>query len=297
MLIIIKSKKKHPPHTEKTIRVLREKLSKMGAKNKIATLEELEVCLEKNAVTIKAGDWIPQANDRVFIRVAEKYKNASFLLASYLKSKKIPFLDNFHAATRERNKLIQMFLLAANGVSIPKTYYSPVYDLPKIKNAIKFLGFPIVLKLTNEDRGEGVFLAKSISDISRIIKVNESKEIILQEFVDNSFDYRILVLGNSSVLGEKRTRIDKNDFRNNVSKGAKEEFLKLTQIPNQVKKISEKAATIMDIQICGVDVIVAENNLPYVIEANLAPSFTLNDSVSDELNLLSNYLQKWSEKK
>ncbi len=297
MLLILKSKKKHPPHTEKTIAALSKKLAQKKVRTKIVVLENLEFFLDTNKILAKINDWTPRKGDCVFLRIAEKYKNASYILTEYFKLKNIPYIDGYHSSTRERNKLIQMFLLAANKVSIPRTYYTPLYDSKKIKNAIKFLNLPVVIKLTNKERGEGVFLARSAKMLSKIIKNNPGEEIILQEFIANDFDYRILVLGDKTALGEKRIRTSKIDFRNNVSKGALEEFIKQESLPYKIKSISEKSASIMNIQVCGVDVIRGRDNKLYIIEVNFSPSFTLDNPLSNELDCLTDYLKKWNAKK
>lgn len=297
MLFILTSKRKLPHHTEKTIGVLAAKLKKRGIKSGSIVMEDLEVFLGENSVKMKMNHWVPGKNNPVFFRIAEKYKNASYIFSKYLETKNIPFVDSYHAFTRERGKLIQMFLLATNGVNIPKTYYSPVYDLAKIRNAINFLNFPIVIKLTNKERGKGVFLAKNEKDLCRTLNKNKKEELILQEFVDNDFDYRILVLGYKTKLGEKRIRTDEKEFRNNTCLGAREEFLTAGAIPKEIRRISEQSAKIMNIQVCGVDVIESRKGKAYVIETNFAPSFTLGDKVSDELNQLADYLKEWHQKK
>jgi RimK family alpha-L-glutamate ligase len=297
MLFILTSKRKLPHHTEKTIRILAGKIKKRGIDSKTISLESLEVFLNGKGAVMKMKNWSPNKHSAVYFRIVEKYKNASYIFSKYLETKKIPFIDHYHTSTRERNKLIQMFLLSINGVSIPKTYYTPVYDANKAKSAVKFLRFPIVVKLTNKERGEGVFLARNIKGLTRILEKNKEQEIILQEFLDNDFDYRILVLGHKTRLGEKRIRMDKKEFRNNTCIGAREEFMAASTILEKIKRISERSSKIMDIQVCGVDVIESREGKAYVIETNFAPSFTLGDKMSDELNQLADFLKKWHEKK
>lgn len=296
MLLILKSKKRQPPQTAKTIRILINKLRGEKIKSRVIVLEDLEIFLSEKRTVMKINNWVPNRRSPVYFRIAERYKNASYIFSKYLEMKKIPFVDNYHTFTRERNKLIQMFLLAINGISIPKTYYSPAYDSRKIRNAARFLKFPIVVKLTEKERGEGVFLARKMAALKRTLRENKEQEIILQEYLDNDFDYRILVLGHKTKLGETRTRTDKKEFRNNACKGAKEEFFPASKVPDDMKKISEQSSEIMNIQVCGVDVIRSRKGKLFVIEVNFSPGFTL-DKKMDELNQAVNYLKKWYEKR
>ncbi|OGI25060.1 MAG: hypothetical protein A3J76_02395 [Candidatus Moranbacteria bacterium RBG_13_45_13] len=296
MMIILKSKKRQPHQTEKTIQILKDKLRERKIKSKIIVLENIEVFLNEKRVVMKINNWIPSKRSPVYFRIAERYKNASYIFSKYLEMKKVPFIDNYHTFTRERNKLIQMFLLAIKGISIPKTYYSPAYDSRKIRNAARFLKFPVVIKLTEKERGEGVFLAKNAVEIKRILGKNKGQEIILQEYLDNDFDYRILVLGHKTKLGETRTRTNKREFRNNACVGAVEEFFPAEEVPSDMKKISEQSSRIMNIQVCGVDIIRSRKGKIYVIEVNFSPGFTLDEKM-DELNQTADYLKKWHEKK
>lgn len=296
MLYIFKSKKKLPPNAEKTIRILERKLRKRHVISKTISLENLEVFLDEGSAVMKISGWVPNKRSPVYFRVVEKYRNASFVFSKHLETKKVPFIDRYHAVTGVRNKLIQMFLLATNGISIPKTYYTPVYDAKKIKNAARFLQFPVVVKFTYMERGEGVFLAKDAKKLRQILEKNKEQEIILQEFLDNDFDYRILVLGHKTHLGETRTRTDKKEFRNNACQGATEEFFPADEVTDDMKKISEHSSRIMNIQVCGVDIIKSREGKLYVIEVNFSPGFTLDEKM-DELNQAADYLKKWHEKR
>lgn len=295
-MIIIKSKKEHPVKTEKALKIIVGKLGERNIRVSVVALENCEFFIKKNDISVSYDKKTFKKNEPVFFRIAEKYKNASYILAKYFQKRSISYIDSFHSFTRERGKLIQMFLLAINGLEIPKTYYSPVYDRKKIFNAIKFLQLPIVIKLSNKDRGEGVFLAKNQREILKILAENQNEEMIFQEYIENEFDFRILVLGNKAALGEKRIRTDKNDFRNNASRGAREEFFPSQKISKRMKEIAQQSSKVMQIEVCGVDIIKKENKL-FVIEVNFSPSFTLNEEISDELNQLADYLQAWNEKK
>jgi RimK family alpha-L-glutamate ligase len=297
MLFILKSKKRLPPNAEKTIRILAGKLRKRKIDSKTISLENLEVFLDGNGAVMKLKNWTPSKHSSIYFRIVEKYKNASYIFSKYLETKKIPFIDQYHTSTRERNKLIQMFLLAINGVSIPKTYYTPVYDAKKARNAARFLRFPIVVKLTNKERGEGVFLARDMKGLARILEKNKEQEIILQEFLDNDFDYRIVVLGHKTQLGETRTRTCKNEFRNNACKGGVEKFFPAKEVSCDLRKISEQSSRIMNIQVCGADIIRSRKGKLYVIEVNFSPGFTLDEKISDEVNQLAIYIKKWYDEK
>src|SRR4030042_5451966 len=99
MMIILKSKKRQPHQTEKTIQILKDKLRERKIKSKIIVLENIEVFLNEKRVVMKINNWIPSKRSPVYFRIAERYKNASYIFSKYLEMKKVPFIDNYHTFT------------------------------------------------------------------------------------------------------------------------------------------------------------------------------------------------------
>jgi RimK family alpha-L-glutamate ligase len=95
---------------------------------------------------------------------------------------------------------------------------------------------------------------------------------MLQEYIPNSGDYRVLVLG-TKVLGVmKRSSQSKEEFRNNYSAGGKVE---VAQLPEEIKQLAVKAAEVCGLMVAGVDVAFRDNDLnrPVIWEVNKGPQF------------------------
>jgi len=79
--------------------------------------------------------------------------------------------------------------------------------------------------------------------------------------------------------------------------GAREEFLDIEKIPDDLAKIAEDAAIKLNLQIAGVDVAADKNTGKYyLIEVNRGPGFTYDTEVSPEMDEIAKFLKEETEK-
>jgi glutathione synthase/RimK-type ligase-like ATP-grasp enzyme len=208
MLLILKNKRIASDNIENGIDLIGNHLEKSATPFVVSSFEDVEVYIETNNTTIDIDGRSLNDFNAIFVRKVGSYYNAAFILAFYAKQHSIEFVDDFRNKTRNRTKLVQMILLSSKGISIPKTYFSPNYDNAHLTNAIEFLQFPIVVKQCGTSKGKGVALAKTHKELLEKIQFFQSetsgKTIILQEFIPNTFEYRVLVTGNTIATAEKK---------------------------------------------------------------------------------------------
>lgn len=301
MLLILKNERGVSKKTNLFIEKVSKHLLKRKIKFFVASLEDIEIFIESGRVTALIKNKPLDQWSTLFIREVGDKVNLVFILARLSNKSNIAFIDRFRENTCSITKLVQMFLLATNNIPIPKTYYAPIYGIKEMRNAVNYLGFPIIIKRCNTSHGEGVSLAKNFTELGKKLKniqqIKQTKEIILQEFIENDFEYRLLVTGTTIAVGEKKIRTSKNEFRNNVHLGAREEFLDLSCIQKRIKKIATSAARIVNVQLAGVDVVVGKNGTIAVFEVNSCPGFTYNEKISDELSKVADYLSSCERRK
>ena len=296
MILILKDKSKTVSGAEKTVKKIAEKLKKNNVATDVASFDDVELFISSSEVKgYISGKDIASYSTIFFRRVAEK-RNMAFIVSNIAIKNGCKCIDNLYRFTNEASKLKQTTYLALNGVSVPKTYYAGIYSEKEIKAAIEFLKLPIVVKLSRGKKGQGVFLANSEDELKKIVAENKDEEVFLQEFIENKFDYRILVLGSSVACGEKRSRVAEGEFRNNVYLGAKEEFIDVPLLDEKVKELSLRAAIVADIQVAGVDIVQNAGGEAFVFEVNRAPAFTYDENISNELNCLVGYLTECEKK-
>ncbi len=303
MLLILRDKKK----TYKKMIAFNKKLSvhlkQKGIAFNLASFEDIELFLENKKINLLINGKNLDNWTTVYPRKVSHFGGMAFILANLCKNKKIKFIDRFHERSKagsDSAKIIQMFKFAVGGVPIPKTYYSPAYSKKHLSNAVKFLKLPIVIKQCNSSQGAGVFLVKDKKSLEKRITIltrkNERTEIFLQEFIPNTFEYRVFITGKKVGAVEKKIRTKKNEFRNNVFLGAIENFLDISLVKKNILQIALKASAVTNIQVSGVDVVEKENGEAVIFEANSCPGLTLNEKVSPELKSLSDYLEKCEKK-
>jgi glutathione synthase/RimK-type ligase-like ATP-grasp enzyme len=104
---------------------------------------------------------------------------------------------------------------------------------------------------------------------------------MFQSFIPNQYDWGILVANGEVVSGEKSYPKD-GEFRNNARNGAREDFIDVEKIPQEIKDIAIRASESLGLSWSRADIIIDEKTQkPYLLEVNRYPGVT---SGSDEEN-------------
>ncbi len=166
-------------------------------------------------------------------------------------------------------KIHQMKVLTDNGLNVPRLVMGRLNFLRY--EAIKKFSYPLILKGSQGDRRTQVFKFFSDAswdkgwDVFKEREKNEGQRYMLQEYIVNTEDYRVMVLGDK-VLGVMKRATGDNPLLKNV-------FTK-TELPEYVLEKAVKAAKVCEIDIAGVDVVFKEGvKEPYFWEVNRAPNY------------------------
>jgi ribosomal protein S6--L-glutamate ligase len=115
--------------------------------------------------------------------------------------------------------------------------------------------------------------------------------ILVQEFIKEAggADIRCLVIGEKVVAAMKRQGPE-GEFRSNLHRGGTAEIVKLTPTERQT---AIKAAKIMGLNACGVDILRAERG-PVVMEVNSSPGLEgiENATGKDVASMMIDFLEK-----
>ena len=202
-------------------------------------------------------------------------------------------------------KAWQMLKLSEAGIDVPKTIYGSLWYLYGVmenqtnlsrnnfsslqdrdvfrlqKNVTSKdlqIHFPVILKGSGGDRGTRVFKADSLDELEVLVRdlrkteTEEGKRYMLQEFIENDGDYRVLVLGKKVLGVMKRSSQSKTEFKNNYSVGGKVE---VADLPKEIKELAVKAAEVCGLWVAGVDVAFRnfDKSRPVIWEVNKGPQF------------------------
>jgi hypothetical protein len=250
---------------------------------------EVRIFLSQDEVTVKVGEYDLRDFGLVYFRrVARGYYGLASVLCLILDKWQIPYYDTtLKCGVGSDNKLKAYTQFALSGLPIIPTFYGDGKYLAQHKKEMdEFLGTPCVRKDLFLQRGRGVSL---VSDITGVM---ERRQAMFQKYITAREDYRILVLGEKIGAFEKKIITKENEFRSNVALGAREEFMEVTDIPADFKKLAQAAAKAAEVEVAGVDLLVDKDGICWLLEVNRGPGFTYDDPNSDEVKNLATFLEE-----
>ncbi len=196
------------------------------------------------------------------------------------------------AITRSRDKLRSLQLLSRRGVGIPATAFANSPD--DVEGLIREVGGPpLVIKLLEGTQGIGVVLAETKTAAKSVIQgfMGMSANILVQEYIKEArgTDIRCFVVGNRVIAAMERTAPE-GEFRSNLHRGGTAKIVKLTP---EERRTATKAAKIMGLNVCGVDLLRSERG-PLIMEVNSSPGLGGIEAATgkDVAGLIVQFIQK-----
>ena len=134
-----------------------------------------------------------------------------------------------------------------------------------IEKIEKTFNYPIIVKQSFGSLGKEVFLAKNREELLKIMSKLKKTPHLFQEYIKESsgVDYRVIVIGKKAVASMKRAST--SDFRSNISSGGTGV---LETPPEEFLRVAERCSEILNLDYCGVDLLISKNGSPIVCEVN-----------------------------
>jgi glutathione synthase/RimK-type ligase-like ATP-grasp enzyme len=212
--------------------------------------------------------------DLVLIRGVGRFKEELTAVITYLDVKQIPVFDT--NSIHDTGKLARAYAHWAAGLPIPRTAAGTPAGLAKI---LAQIGTPAVLKATKSNRGEHNHLIHSSDELERIITAHPDRQFLLQQFIPNQGDYRVLVVDFEQPIVTLR-RGQGDTHLNNVSAGGSETLITDTSDLQPVIDLARAAARVDNLRFAGVDIITDQvTGQHYVLEDNQFPQVTLDAEI------------------
>lgn len=210
----------------------------------------------------------------------------SKLLQFYARKHNVPVVDEYlmTEGPLRRFKSIMTWQLLEAGVNYPKSAY--VETIKDLKNELTKWNFPAIVKLSQGGRhGMGTFWIREVEDIEKLVHVLEGRRekakekgekmipmrgFLIQEYIRNDGDYRVMTVGYKCIGGFKR-QVKEEKLILNKSQG---NSIAVKDLPEDVVEIAEKAAKVLGVEVAGTDIIRdVESGKVYIVEVNEAPQF------------------------
>ncbi|UWG46951.1 Glutathione synthase/glutaminyl transferase/alpha-L-glutamate ligase [Halanaeroarchaeum sp. HSR-CO] len=218
----------------------------------------------------------------------------------------VPWINDREAVLRSRNKAETLARLQAADVPVPKTTLvsNPVDESATLDAFDNFDG-PVVVKPNSTTRGRGVVRVddpdsfRGVVDYLELLHDNQAvgdRSYLLQEFVPEATDYRVMVVDGAYAGAVERTIPDADRtagrWKHNVHRGAVAETVDL---PAELRAIAERVASVMDIPLLGVDLLVTDDRV-VVTETNARPTVDSAEKyVSDFYDRLARLIRETAD--
>lgn len=128
--------------------------------------------------------------------------------------------------------------------------------------------FPIILKEVDGSFGLSVYKINTFEQLDSWMNEHSKKIFILQKYIPNTCDYRVIVCGGKSLGIMKRSSIS-DGWKHNFSQGATIE----KHSNSRMERFAEGVAHKLKCDYVGIDIIIDENGNFLVIEINLSANF------------------------
>ncbi|MCD2201871.1 ATP-grasp domain-containing protein [Halobacterium sp. KA-6] len=197
----------------------------------------------------------------------------------------VPWVNDRAAVLRSRNKAGALATLADAGVPVPETVYvSNPADKGEVRTAFEAFDAPVVVKPNSTTRGVGVTKVHDADSLAGVTDYLElvhdyratgDKSYLIQEFLHDAADYRVMVLDGAVVGAVQRAAPD--GWKHNVHRGADAAGVEL---PAELRELAVDAAAALDVDFLGVDLLVTEERA-VVNETNARPTIDDEEKYED----------------
>jgi len=200
-------------------------------------------------------------------------RSLAYGISMYLKKYKIKHTPIEFAST----KLTDQIAFVLDGIKCPDSILVVKKNIEsKIDLIEETCKYPLIIKNVKGSMGR---LSKFVTNREELIAEYDSlpknKRFIFQEFIENDYDWGILVRNNKIVSAEK-SYPKKNEFRNNAINGATEVFVDIKDVPLNVKEMALKSIKSLGLAWARADILIDKNTQePYLLEVNRCPGITL----------------------
>lgn len=248
---------------------------------------------------IKVPGYDPREGDVIIPRAIFKSLHAIVALIGHYQMKGVKVFDNHLLHHKYSiNKQTDFIKLGSAGVPMPKTYHVSSFD--QYEEAVENVGYPAIIKLTKTGKGKGIYKVENREELQAFIAEREAEAVIpagedepknqaeryiIQEFFPYVHDLRVLIIG-ENVHCMKRIPGD-GEFRANFSLGGSVE---LFPIEDKDIELARKALDAVNLDLGGVDLLIAEDGRRIILEANHTPGMLGMEQATGK-NITREYLE------
>lgn len=191
------------------------------------------------------------------------YLDKDKYIAKMLEKKGIRLFNSADSIALCDDKMQTHIALSERGIPMPDTLpgalcYTNDAVIPDemVDAVIEKLSLPMVVKESYGSLGKGVYLVSDRCELKTVMEKLKCTPHMFQKYIAESrgCDVRIIVIGGRYLCA--MTRKSDTDFRSNIELGGV--GMKFTP-PDEYIEIAEKSARILDLDYCGIDILMGKD--------------------------------------
>ncbi|MBL1147101.1 MAG: RimK family protein [Pseudomonadota bacterium] len=196
--------------------------------------------------------------DGLLIRETTAINHHTYRFALKAESEDIPSIDDTHSIIRCCNKVFQYEILHAHRIPLPKTW---ILDRKSAKTSAGSFSFPLVVKIPDGAFSVGVIKVEKEEKFQAAVSdlLKKSEIILVQEFVQSEFDWRVGVLDGQPLfackyfMADGHWQIYNHDSKTKKGQEGDHVTMAVEDVPAAVMDVAIKAAKLIGDGLYGVD--------------------------------------------
>jgi glutathione synthase/RimK-type ligase-like ATP-grasp enzyme len=224
---------------------------------------------------------------------------AAIAAAQYLSFRGVKVVDQELMTHVAYDKLSEYMRLALHNIPIPNSFCATTpYLLDNLNEITEDIGWPLVCKEIEADKGRKNYLVDDIKELKLILKKADEKDLyVLQQYIPNRGFIRALVFDRNVAMAihrkpikygndEKHKRhLNQRPFSDNA------ELIKLSELSPRVHDLAVRAAVTMNRQVAGVDILQeTDTDEWFILEVNTAPQIKSGPFLDERKSAVSKFI-------
>lgn len=233
--------------------------------------------------------------DGVYIANWRKAPEIAMALARYMQKRGAQVVNAEIADFPAMTKLGEMVRMADEDIPLPDSFFVRDKYLMEMARREKLptgFHFPLIIKSVSGSMGANNWLVQDFKQFTDIVSTPYESMMVVQNYVPNDCDYRVLIFGGEVKAVMKRTRQSEDTHVNNTSAGGRGDMVALSEFPEEWRDIALRAAAAVNrSDLAGVDIIVdTETGKPYVLEVNKSPQIETGSNTDAKTDIFVEYI-------
>ena len=269
-----------------------------SARYHAAVLEDLLFVFDGSSLKVLTSEGNDLADaDAIFMMGWFKDKmleDTALAVSMYAQAHGIPLLNSEVSFARSNSKLSQCVAAAIQNVSIVPFVFSMSHARMQQGSQEVGLQYPLIIKSVRASRGRDNYLVHTKAELDDVLAHQPEVRFMVQHFVPNDGDYRIIIMGNEVRFVMHRLA-QEGTHLSNTSQGGTATQIAPDNLPEAMREQALRISKTLRREVTGVDMIVDKTTgQHYMLEINNMPQLSTGSLVTEKMSALDAFLTNWA---